>query len=192
MDSGVSAPKTRRALLREATAASHRSVEQLVDAAEVWTRRDRYRDYLERMQTFHRQFVVAPPPASLQAAPFWRIDARLAALRSDLAALGAPTEHAEACPVGMAAVLPDATASLGALYVLIGSSLGARVLVARARALFAGDPIAEAYLVDLTRHDDWKGFLTMLESAVITTEDALAAGACSMFESVRAHLSMAT
>lgn len=80
--------------------------------------------------------------------------------------------------------IDDATTALGALYVVVGASLGARVLVQQAAALSLPAEGGNAYLQALATSTDWPAFRELLESEPISSEARLGEGANAAFESI--------
>jgi heme oxygenase (biliverdin-IX-beta and delta-forming) len=148
-----------RALLRASTAGLHAAVDA------------RFAPMLDAGEAGYRSFLLAsaaavfPLEQALLAAgvgallPDWRQRTRAAALRGDLADLGITDVAAATAPP-----LAGAARMFGALYVLEGSRLGAKMLVgdllaggsARVRA-------ATRYLRHGEGHRLWQSFLAHLE-----------------------------
>jgi len=171
----------RHAYLRDATAGVHAEVERVVDAAGFFADVARYGEYLRRMRTFHRQFEDVHLVASPAARAHWRAGEHVAWLGEDLAALGITVQAAD--PPFRRARVSDRTAALGALYVVVGSALGARLLVGHARALVPAGR-GDGYLSRLATTTDWPAFLELLEREEISSEERLGDGAIGAFESI--------
>jgi len=145
-----------RGFLREATSALHRELDAMVG---VFSSRDDYARFLQG--TFrHRapvetalQAVVVTPRLSSQGRRL------LPELKADLADLAQPL------PAVTPFSLPSDRASvLGALYVLEGSALGARVLVKSAHALGFGSEFGARYLsAQAGSLDSWRALLAELD-----------------------------
>ncbi len=98
-------------------------------------------------------------------------------LRSDLRDLGLSDDTGDAKPYPL-----DASTVLGALYVLEGSSLGARVLVHRAAALgFSEKHGAKHLSVQNRDHSNWSRFVEILERHGELKADAVVRGANNAF-----------
>lgn len=172
----------RHSFLRQATASLHAEVEAVVERAKMFDSVERYGDYLRRLTVFHERLLSAQAVASPATLPHWQhVREHVAALAEDLGSLSLrPTATRSSV-----AVASSATAALGALYVVVGSSLGARVLVRRAATMLSSAegraPCATAYLSAQASSNDWPAFLRVLESEPITTSAELAAGANGAF-----------
>src|SRR4051812_14754119 len=154
-------PGSMRALLRSSTAGLHAAVDArfapLLDAGEAG-----YRSFLLASAA-----AVFPLEQALLAAgggsllPDWMRRTRAAALRADLADLGITDVALATAPP-----LAGAAGMFGALYVLEGSRLGARLLVPD---LLAGGSARVRAATRYLRHGDghrlWQSFLTHLESS---------------------------
>jgi heme oxygenase len=150
-----------RALLRNSTAGLHAAVDArfapLFDAGEAG-----YRSFL-----FASASAVFPLEQALLTAgvgsllPDWTRRTRTAALRADLADLGVTDVALATAPP-----LAGAAQMFGALYVLEGSRLGAKMLVGD---LLAGGSeriqAATRYLRHGEGHRLWQSFLTHLETS---------------------------
>lgn len=172
-------PETVRNLLKAATADLHAQV----DAC--------FGRMLDGSEAGYRRFLLAslgaiePLEAALGDAgvgtllPDWPERARSSALRMDLAELGVA-----APPSGPAAALAGAAQRFGALYVLEGSRLGAKLL---ARQVLASPSAAVRSATRYLRHGDgrplWASFLERLESspAVRRAPAEAVAGATAAF-----------
>jgi len=152
---------TPRWILRNATAGTHARLDALVEA-QSFTRRAGYESFLTasaQALSAAEHMLEASGVAAL--VPDWPSRRRMPALEADLAGLGvrlpAPLET-PAAPYGRDAML-------GALYVLEGSRLGARVLLKRAQD--SADPAIAAntrYLSHGAGARLWQTFLETLEA----------------------------
>ena len=152
------APATRRERLRDATADAHAALDRRLQSFDLTTR-DGYRRFLGANAA-----ALLPLERTLEAngvrelIPGWDARARSRAMYADLDLLGIAPQ-----PVETAAVLTHAR-MLGALYVLEGSRLGAKVLVRQVTR--STDPLVRAATAYL-RHGEgerfWPGFLEILE-----------------------------
>jgi heme oxygenase len=179
--------RPRLALLREATGAIHRDLEASVDAIGYFDSVPKYGDYLQRVHLFYRRFEVILGHSANEWLGLWNIPQRIGWLDDDLDSLSLP-------PLPLDAFAPPAqtymgrTQFLGALYVVLGSSLGARVLLQRTGALALPAGRGRIYLTQVAALSHWKRFLDLLEQEPISSLDALGRGAVDTFIHMRAHL----
>lgn len=180
----------RHTRLRADTAAIHSALERLVDDAGYFAQPELYRAYLSRMLAFHHNLDEAVPRAEASALARWRIYEHAAWLATDLRDLGGAVAH-PAVPAQDLAKLRDFDHQIGALYVLVGSGLGACILARRVArfALPAGRGCN--YLEGLCRTTSWPAFLAFLEAAPVASEDAVLAGAHLTFAAILDTLSCA-
>lgn len=150
--------------IRAATAEAHLALEQRPVMSRVLTDAVTIDDYIAVLRAFvpvHRDLEPA-----LADVTGWRPGGsgeRLAALRSDLAALlpaAAPEPPAQALPA-----LAGYASALGGCYVLEGSFLGGAVITAHLRRQF-GDTLPLAYFssADLDSAGRWRRFLALMEA----------------------------
>lgn len=155
-----------RSALRERTAELHEKLDRQVG---VFDSVDNYADYVQRSFLFR---AAIEPSLSQDSA--WGVQHLRDLLGQDLADLGRQSPH-------LPAHRPPLTrpgAQMGALYVLEGSSVGARLLFKRAKALGFDQDKGAKHLAkqaqDLTR---WPQFLALLEHTPEDQhEDVLSAG----------------
>lgn len=179
--------RPRHAFLHQVTAAVHAEVEEAVDDARFFDAPAAYCDYLRRMHHFHVRMTIALSPAALDLARRCQLVERSDWLAADLASLGLTPLRERAWPAATPTI-HDRAAAFGALYVLQGASLGARVLVARARRLSLPPGAGLTYLTGLASTSEWGAFLDCLEDEPDLATTALAHGAVATFESVFDHL----
>jgi heme oxygenase (biliverdin-IX-beta and delta-forming) len=150
---------TRRFLIRERTSAHHAAVDTAVGSFDTL---ERYRIYLQGLWVFRRPFedqldqIVWPEHFG-----DWRprtIGPLILRDMDDLNVTGV-------CPRCDISLGGDLESVMGALYVLQGSSLGARILLSRARALGLSESHGARHLAGLAHSDDWKTYLQLLDSA---------------------------
>lgn len=160
-----------RAGLRHGTAHIH---ERLDAAVGEFTDRASYGRYLQSTYRFR----AALEPALMAGAP-WPVQSLLADLRRDLADLELP----------MPAATPPAprfegtAAQIGALYVLEGSGLGARLLLRRAEAIGFDEDFGARHLAHQTGDKSrWRRFIALLEAAEDIDPARALAGAHAAFE----------
>lgn len=169
-----------RSTLRAATAEDHGRV----DAFFRNGLRD-LRDYRVYLRGFHAAIAGVAPAleAALARSPWarWPQRERVDALASDLRALGlTPLPDSRPPP------LDGAAAAVGALYVIEGSALGARLLIEDVRGL-GTDPAHGARFLHLHAGDAaarrWHAFVQCLEAAGFDAreERGMMAAAAAMF-----------
>lgn len=147
----------------------------------------RYGQYLQRLHRLYRVIDALLIGPDRQLAKRFDIHLRAGWLADDLSQLGLPRlppEH----PVKLRApVIRGRSSFYGALYVLIGASLGARLLLPKANALV---PAARGtdYFAQMARSAHWPAFLIQLESAELDSLDELQSGAETTFDSFYDHL----
>lgn len=169
-----------RFLLREMTRPHHEKLDAEVGSLE---NEAAYRRYLAGISQF--RFSVEP---ALQAADYpasfgdWRPGFVESELYLDCSDLDLPPANAPS-----SVDLPDSISGLlGMLYVLEGSSLGARLLVRQAAALGYDGRFGARHLVKQTADtSSWTAFQSILESAADFDLDAAGAAAASTFGHAR-------
>lgn len=147
-----------RFALRELTRDDHEKLDALVGE---FTDRNAYLRYLEGMAAFRggveRSLAGVDYP---QTFGDWRPGEISAALAQDLQDLG---HDAPRAPISFDLPI-DSDGLLGVLYVLEGSSLGARLLVRRAAELGLTAEHGARHLAEQTaRPDSWQAFVTLLD-----------------------------
>jgi heme oxygenase len=150
---------SRRWLLRERTAEAHAAVDTAVGGfADLLS----YKSYLSAISAFRipleRQLGAVEWPHTLEG---WRPNRVAEAIAADMDDLGvAPI------PAATGDLPLDGDRLYGILYVLEGSSLGARLLFRRAQALGLSENHGARHLALLGGSSDgWRGFLERLERA---------------------------
>lgn len=169
----------RRTALKEATASAHAALDALVGS---FTSVADYRRYLSGIAAFR-----LPVEAWLSSAPLppafagWQPGLVRDELKADLADLEAP-EPTVARPF----MPPDGDGIVGLLYVLEGSSLGARLLAKRAEALgFSGDFGAKHLFSQARNFSNWRAFLERMENVGGYDDRAAARWANTVFDYAR-------
>lgn len=208
-DAGVgnefgSAPHGRRHdRLKAATRAAHTALDGFTIDAGFFDNAPRFAAYLRGMADFHRAYAaVTRPNDVLGWCAMWHLDRHAEWIAEDLLVLGqssAPPMRAAvngglaSDPVaGALAVLEPKSAGrlLGSLYVLAGSTLGARMLhrltVTRALPTATGS----SYLANAGGAMSWQRFLAFLEAAAIDSEDRMIEGALATFAGVQRSLEL--
>lgn len=172
--------------LRAATRADHEAVEALVGIDRPDLSRADYTSFLEVMLAAHEPFEAAlgHVPAVHTFLPDLRERLKTAALRADLHALGRS-------PAASPSITLDLGEALGGLYVLEGSTLGARFVLARVRERLGHEvQHATSYLEGYgeARATRWQGFVRALEHAAADPDraQAIVRGAVRTFAHVRA------
>jgi heme oxygenase len=164
------AKRTLRDWLRSATTARHREVEAIAARRASFEKLSGYAAWLTGMQTVHRHFeqvwATTSPGACLPAASFHR--------RAELLALDLrdvpPVTCAMPRPAGP--VPTDDAERLGVLYVTEGASLGARVLLVRARALGLDATRGARFLSAQAQHyTAWRELVDRLNGASLSREE---------------------
>jgi heme oxygenase len=152
--------------LKEATAAAHRRLDDRVSGLDL-QKFDDYRRYLAASAA-----ALLPLEAALRGAgvaqvfPDWEDRSRTAAIRHDLALLGATLPPLPPSPRLSRANI------FGVMYVLEGSRLGAKFLLRTVET--SPDPrvaTATAYLAHGAGRPLWPGFVARLRSAALTADD---------------------
>jgi heme oxygenase len=130
----------------------------------------------------------------------WRLDRHAAWIAEDLRSLGhspAPSAQragqdqngADAAARALAPLSPKSVSRLlGSLYVLAGSTLGARMLHKLTVTRALPTPAGSAYLANAGGSMNWQQFLTFLEGAAIDSEDRMIEGALATFAGVQRSL----
>lgn len=183
----------RHAMIREATARSHAALDAEVTRAGLFDSVAGYGEFLRGLHGFHSELDRSAGTRLRRDLTEWSIAPRLAWLASDLAALGLAPAGRPAAPV-TTAPLPDTDAACaGTLYVLLGASLGARILVRRVSALPLDlEDGGMHYLSRLASDDQWPRFMAHLETLEPADESAMSRAANQMFDRIRDHVSRQT
>jgi heme oxygenase len=178
----------RHARLREATRDAHAVLDGHVGG--WFESRDGYLAYLTRMHRFHARLDAAVAGIGPLARPDFGIAARADRLAADLAALGAPVPAFDRASGPALPPVGDAAAQLGVLYVLAGSTLGARVLARTVAALGLADGAGATCLAAMARGDAWPRALAEIDAAPDGSEAPMIRAARATFRSVRDHLGL--
>lgn len=166
-------------MLRERTAEAHAAVDAAIGGFHDLAG---YRSYLRSMAEFRRPIedrlsVVAWPEALLD----WRPARVSDAIVADLADLGITPDIAREPTLPL-----DGDGLFGALYVLEGSALGARLLLKRAEAIGLSATHGARHLALLSSNiDGWRGFLARLEQVEPFDLDRALAASLATFQSAR-------
>lgn len=158
----MSPPKTqsRRFVLREQTAGAHAHLDSKVGLFDSLTS---YRRYLRGIEAFRTPYEAALSAVHWpEAFGVWRPRMIGDLLRADLADLATPALPA----MPSVAIDGNLERMLGVLYVLEGSSLGARILHKRALALELSEHCGARHLAhQASETRNWPEFLTILEES---------------------------
>lgn len=188
---GVSERETLHARLREATADAHAALERDLDWQDKVATLPGYRALLARLRGFHAAYEPAIA-AGLSDADFLAPRRRLAALDTDLAALGLDEAARDALPAPDAPVLDGQGAAFGALYVLEGSTLGGLVIGRHVGGLH-GQAAPLAYYAGRGREAGplWRRFRERLDSLPPAQEAPAFAAGIATFDAMREWLTTA-
>jgi len=177
-------------MLRHATGDLHAELEQLVEEARFFESVPSYGRYLQRLHLFYRNFVAGAGHSGGALIDVWRVRERVGWLGQDLAALAlAPLPLQRSPIVCPAPTARDGNGSLfGSLYVILGASLGARLLIERTRMLPLPAEGGRIYLSQVGTTTPWNRFIDALETEPISCADSMSQGAVDTFASIRRHL----
>ena len=166
--------------MRDRTSHAHRAVDEAVGAFDDLAS---YSLYLRGLAAFRQpleaQLARAAWPAALGE---WRPTAVGTAILADMADLGVTASSSDAEDLNF-----SGDELFGALYVLEGSTLGARVLFERARALGLSAEFGARHLALLSGSiDGWRGFLDRLEATEPFDIERAVAASMTVFARARA------
>lgn len=170
---------SRRWLLRERTAEAHAAVDAAIGGFHDL---QGYGVYLQSIAAFRRPIEarlssVAWPEALLDWQPARVSDA----ITADLADLRISPDEPPDEPLPL-----DGDGLFGALYVLEGSALGARLLLKRAEAIGLSASYGARHLALLGNNiEGWRGFLTRLEQVEPFDLDSALRASLATFQSAR-------
>jgi heme oxygenase (biliverdin-IX-beta and delta-forming) len=187
----VPAGSTRRKRLKEATSAAHRSLDRSLMQQGYFSSPERFGLYLRRMYEFHCMFDGAAMVAGRSWYKAWGMHLHKQWIETDLKDAGIWQDSTRAALPVSAISLANRSSLAGALYVIAGSSLGARVLHRLSVERQLPGPCGSYYLSQLAASVRWSDFLKFLEEADIANEDAMIEGAISAFACVSMHLNPA-
>lgn len=169
----------RRQFLRERTGPIH---QQLDDCVGEFNDLPAYLRYTKGMLTFRRPIEQRLADTAM---PAWfagfQPNYLAAALERDLVALGEELPDGQAAKTGFPALV-EAGALLGTLYVLEGSTLGAKLLVRRAAALGLHETTGAGHLKKQSSDlGNWNAFAALLDSAEDVDDEKMAQAAMATF-----------
>jgi heme oxygenase len=170
----------RHTRLRAATASAHARVDGLIGARHYFETPEQFRTYLSCMRNFHAAFDAASSPIDPGWCSLWKTDRLAAWAEDDLLSSGGKPERGQTQPMP-GFVSPSAL--LGALYVVAGSALGARVLHRLSVERHLPATGGSQYLHALAHAVRWSDFIVFLESSEIASEDEMVEGALATFAS---------
>lgn len=160
---GRLAVEDRRFALKRATDHAHAKVEQIVQDAGMFASRDGFRRYLTAtyaMRAHYERLLDTNGAAELW--PLWPSRRIAALVAQDIMDLGGAAEAAEE---NLHAELPPGEL-IGVLYVLEGSSLGARVLVNSVADIGLTASFGARHLFrQAGNRDAWRSFLSLMSEA---------------------------
>lgn len=172
----------RHALLREATNAAHASLEKTVGELGDLTA---YRRYLLGLYNFR-----LPIETGFEAIEWpdyfgnWRPSTLTALMRADLADLRLPPPESHP-PVHRF----DFSSLMGTLYVLEGSTLGARLILRDVRQFGLSETYGARHVAQQASGiDNWKSFLSVLDQADGIEEDRMVLAARSAFSAAETEM----
>jgi heme oxygenase len=181
--------RPRLARLRLATSEIHADLERFVERRGFFETADCYGDYLRRLHLFYRIFESGLGSSMLEWAASWRITERAAWLSRDLSALSLAPLALDHEAAAANRPFTERARVLGALYVLLGASLGARVLIEKTSRLPLPEGGGRYYLAQVGEAGQWPRFLNVLEADAAGPMDEVCRGAVDTFASIRECLS---
>ncbi|MCR6503061.1 biliverdin-producing heme oxygenase [Shinella sp. CPCC 101442] len=165
----------RRFELRKRTQMAH---EQLDAAVGNFNTLEEYRRYLTGLSRFRAAMDESLESVVWPNGWSWRPTAVARSLDSDAIDLNLPAKRQTSYDIDLA----DDSVLLGALYVLEGSTLGARVLRQRAAALGLDQAFGARHLAVMSKDiAQWQSFLILLDESPDFDIDRAAASANSVF-----------
>ena len=184
----VQGEATRRQRLKEATSDAHRRLDKSLMQRGYFSNPEGFGLYLRRMYQFHLKFDNAALTAGRDWYEAWGLHRHKDWIETDLKKVSiGPMAKPEIVPADTLRVA-DRSSLAGALYVIAGSSLGARVLHRLTVEHQLPAPSGSYYLSQLAASVRWSEFLAFLEDADIACETAMLEGAISTFACVSRHL----
>ncbi|MCJ8056970.1 biliverdin-producing heme oxygenase [Shinella curvata] len=167
----------RRFELRERTQAAHQRLDSIVGGFDTI---DQYRRYLVGLTRFRAAMDEALRHVAWPVCWEWRPTAVSDVLERDNVDLGLSAIDIRNAHFGMR--LANQSALLGALYVIEGSTLGARILQKRAAALGFDEFLGARHLAVMSKDiAHWQSFLLLLDEAQNFDVERAAASANAVF-----------
>ena len=161
---------TRRERLKAATDADHKTLDALVSGRQFFASVGRYGTWLQHSFEFHKHMELALERAgAARLLTGWCAHTNSTLIGRDLSDLGItlpPSDQSAAIK------LTGQAECLGALYVIEGASMGARVLLIAAHRLgLNAERGARQLTAAASNIDRWRKFVAMLEAAALSRED---------------------
>lgn len=173
-------PNVLRQILREETRDLHQRLDEHVGVIDSRACYDRY---VKGTQAFRAALEPVLIAALADTGQPWSLPILLDALDRDLSDLGQTASPAPA-PFDLHGI----SALAGALYVVEGSSLGARVIARQAKALGFDQTHGAGHLsLQTSQSGRWPAFLAWLESRPVNTPAAVIAARDTFSLAMRAH-----
>jgi heme oxygenase len=169
----------------------HADLERLVERQGFFSSPAGYGEYLRHLHLFYRNFLARLAGNAGHWVAAWQVPERIEWLAKDLESLALEPLPGNASLTSTFERLEDRARVLGALYVLLGASLGSRVLIERTRNFLLPARGGQLYLTSVGLHARWNSFLDTLEQERVPSNDRLCQGAIETFASIRDHLAMA-
>ncbi len=179
---------TRRQRLKEATSDVHRRLDKSLMQRGYFSNPKGFGLYLRRMYQFHLKFEDAALTAGRDWYEAWGLHHHKEWIEADLKKVSIGLTAKPEILTTDTLCVADRSSLAGALYVIAGSSLGARVLHRLSVERRLPGPSGSYYLSQLAASLRWSEFLAFLEDADIACELAMLEGAISTFECVSRHL----
>ena len=174
--------RSRHMSLRAATAELHAELDTRVGHAGFFASRSAYGTYLQRLHLLHRMLAERVGAHEADLVARYPVNDRVAWLADDLLSLGLAPLPLEAAHGKRAFTVEGRAGLLGYLYVMLGASLGSRVLVREAEALLRPLDTGTTYLRNLAQWTGWPAFLDQLEADAAAGDAGLVEGATQTFE----------
>lgn len=179
----------RHQLLRRSTAAAHLQLDRYLSNSRTFRDPSAFGLYIQGMRAFYAGFERWSQTIDQAFVRHWGIDRHAGWIRADLEALAHPAVSrgtSRACSANFGPASREAL--YGASYVLLGSSLGARMLHRVTVRAAIPDAGGSSYLERMAATVDWDAYLAFLEAADVDDEPAMLAGACAAFTEVSNRL----
>lgn len=175
---------SRRSALRSTTATRHAELEAVVGALRS---RACYVRYLRGMHAFRAPYEAALSGLDWPAlSGDWRPTFIAQSLNDDLDDMGAAPLAATRPSEPVRAAVSDLSGAFGVLYVLEGSSLGARLLYSEAKKLGLTATFGARHLARQSAGlETWRGFQALLEAADGIEMPAAVSAANAAFEAAK-------
>jgi heme oxygenase len=176
--------------LKAATHDAHDRLDKRIMAADPFSSRLRYGQFVKVQQQFHRDIDALYENAELDALlPDLPGRRRLPLIIQDLADLSLEALPSDRAPAFTADKPVDIPTALGWLYVAEGSNLGAAFLIKEAAKLDLGAEFGARHLAGAPegRGLHWRTFTAALDASALTDEEEgrVIAGGVAAFERVR-------